>query len=119
MNRIIKFRAWDDLQKEWEYSDAMPDMGFWKWVSYNSDTIFNQYTGLRDKNKNEIYEGDICKQVFNGADTATTIGEVKIESTRGVVVGNMPIWPHDVEIIGNIYENSELLPTNQSKGDEI
>ena len=41
------------------------------------------------------------------------VGEVSI-ATNGVLVGNKPIWLHDgAEIIGNIYENPELLSPNQ------
>ena len=66
-----------------------------------------QFTGLHDKNGKEIFEGDICRQCFGGKET---VGSVQIESTRGAVLGgHTPIWPHDVEVIGNIYENPELL----------
>lgn len=113
--REIKFRAWDDKHKEWEYSQPMPDMGFWKWVSYNSDTIFNQWTGLKDCQGKEIYEGDITR------DKNGSIGEVKYNSERAYFEevypsGNRNFLPEEsvmealeLQVIGNIWENKELL----------
>lgn len=48
-----------------------------------------------------------------------TVGDVRIELTRGTVLGgHTPIWPHSVEIIGNIYENPELLEPPLGNGAE-
>jgi len=69
-----------------------------------------QFTGLLDKNGKEIYEGDIATHRkagdFDKKELVT--GEIVIEPTRGVVIGG---WPasFDIEVIGNIYENPELL----------
>ncbi len=76
----------------------------------------NQYTGLKDKNSKEIYEGDILK------DYAGTIKEVFYKNT-GFLTRFHPklfkmTWMRDRlhgepidEVIGNMYENSELLET--------
>lgn len=61
MNRIIKFRCWSD--GEMTTSENMPDMGFWKFVAYDSRSIVMQFTGLVDKNGKEIYEGDIVAEI--------------------------------------------------------
>ena len=68
-----------------------------------------QYTDLKDKHGKEIYEGDICKQAFSEEQTT---GVVEVSHTQGVMVGLKPVWPHDVEVIGNIYENPELRKEN-------
>ena len=112
--RESKFRTWDGLR--------MTKSG----IMFNSTTghllaIANQplmqYTGLLDKNGKEIYEGDIVS--FNTSyeldnDDCSGITEVKwIEKEAGFfpfTLNNR--WRCDVEnveVIGNIYENPELL----------
>lgn len=74
-----------------------------------------QYTGIKDKNLNGIFESDICKRkVLAFGEIRTFIGQVKmfegrlwIDNERAAV----PLWDetHELEIIGNIYKNPELL----------
>ena len=83
---------------------------------------FLEYTGLKDKNGKEIYEGDVVKAIFynhnypnteiiqvvsfeNGTYTLKS-EDVEFEIDRR----NVPIFYADIiEVIGNIYENLELL----------
>jgi uncharacterized phage protein (TIGR01671 family) len=84
-----------------------------------------QFTGLKDKNGKEIYEGDIAfvKDYFSdfGENWTDLEGEIKFISGAFWICGKeneeIPLFVFDkdldptdhIEIIGNIYENSELI----------
>ena len=71
---------------------------------YDECSIIMQYTGLKDKNGKEIYEGDIYKS------TSSLFGEHigVIKDIRRVNL-DADYHPDDFEVIGNIYENPELI----------
>lgn len=115
MNREIKFRAWyvDEFhygieKHHIEYDSTSNPCGevwdFSDWLTY---TKVQQYTGLKDKNGKEIYEGDIIifdKQDGVWSDQVNRIIEVKYP----FICGNA----HLAKIIGNIFETPELLEKN-------
>jgi uncharacterized phage protein (TIGR01671 family) len=121
--RDIKFRAWDgefmryssDYEEghlETETEKVAKSYSLADFFEYNPNCEFMQFTGLKDKNGKEIYEGDVIN------DSADTL-EVIYNSSKGISVGwyvknNTTYLPLCVEqgdymeIIGNIYENPEL-----------
>ena len=122
--REIKFRAWDRILKKMTYEVSMKlreceyinilDM----FTILNQRYDFMQYTGLKDANGKDIYEGDIVEAWSEGE---KAIGKVKqrIDGLwlmypawqSGKIWGLMPNKERKttVKIIGNIYENKELL----------
>lgn len=104
--REIKFRFWVKSEKRMEPACSM----WWNYIEYlnEDDCIVMQFTGLKDKNGNEIYEGDI---LANGKGHKPCL--VSFERDQ-FVVGEYgcSLWIYagnNKEVIGNVWENPELL----------
>ena len=128
--REIKFRAWDKEHKRWtNYSiaDDLPRFydkhtGCWKTDKEGERFILCQYTGLKDIRGIEIYEGDI----FIARSSHNHKYKVIYDGTRFIGVNHDGGWICYVdscykdrsirlEIIGNIYENPELLKESKNE----
>lgn len=145
--RAIKFRAWDILNDEMLYLDSLPDdvdvdmrkgkitllgeppdSDFAPASWFEIDCKLMQYTGLKDKNGKEIYEGDIVNhwtdKKSDGGGYICGSGGFHPENSRVVtfeggqfLIDADPIkealyWLNRLYkggVIGNIYENPELL----------
>jgi len=143
-NREIKFRTWDKQLKqfaEWTNRDPFFDTShgqifFWERVqredgSYDGDIILQdyddrfilqQYTGLKDKNGKEIYEGDICNAGMVTGPIDFIIGGFSLASNpliefllKDACVFSPdydPSWI-DVEVVGNVCENPDYFKNNE------
>lgn len=101
----IKFRAWDTLGKDMMYDVAvMP-------TDVRSKTLSHmQFTGLRDKNGKEIYEGDFVTNGGIKAEVKYAVGctGFVLRADKGYMLGPLTNW-ENIEVVGNIHENPELL----------
>jgi uncharacterized phage protein (TIGR01671 family) len=138
--REIRFRSWDKIRKEMLYSDTQKDfdkmlihwdfINGWsatrakdRFVLSNANAVLMQYTGLKDKNGKEIYEGDIVKAfydkkypfhykiVFNQKIACYWAEPIQLNHA---VTTTKPLYDiieifENCEVIGNLYENPELL----------
>lgn len=84
------------------------DLGFEKWHAVDKDTIC-QYTGLSDKNGNKIWENDIMKYEWDGK---TRIEVIKYQAPIFTYDKSFRWSLHKDEVIGNVFDNPELLERN-------
>ena len=120
--RKIKFRVWDKYNKEmlgvenldFEYGEMSIRTDMYNDYYSPKDMILMQYTGLKDKNGKEIYEGDIVNCLAEDDGEIIGKGIVKyIEDMTGFFLvsfdGNCISSILEPVVIGNIYENKDLL----------
>jgi hypothetical protein len=130
MTREIKFRAWDEINERWlEISSLQISLGkvnaVWELAEENElyglhQVRLSQYTGLKDKNGEEIYEGDIINSggrteevrwsedgngLSRDEELAPPVGFWLFQGSWGHPLSRR----HELTVIGNIYENPELL----------
>ena len=136
--REIKFRAWDRANEKMFYNPSIT-FGESGWgvnlPLVKADTQLMQFTGLHDKNKKDIYEGDILRVKAAIAVSANIMETEELEQEiicsvyyNNDVAGfdlktierdtNLGGWSFygvedssTMEIIGNLYENPELIKT--------
>jgi len=129
MNRELKFRAWDGSR--FVHFDGIT-IGIGKnryrnkkdnspYVMFENDTFGNhvnlrkhevsQYTGLKDKNGKEIYEGDVCVTKYPDNIHDLYHGVVTYNNSKAFFeFSGIPLYiAENIEVIGNIYENRDLL----------
>jgi hypothetical protein len=108
MNRIIKFRAWDeDLKQMMPAVDLSAPKSQHKWLGVK-DIIIMQYTGLNDKNGKEIYEGDVVR-CYHDEDMKSVFVIKDFIYDVWTMSQEIEHVQMEWEILGNIYENPELL----------
>jgi len=110
--RELKFRRWDTEYNRFFYIDFsyVKKVDFYDFFEYVDGPI-EQYTGLKDKNGKEIYEGDII------IDEERYISTISWSDFKFMWVdsefGSLEDVPDDIEVLGNVHENPELLSASQ------
>ena len=128
--REHKYRAWDKEEKRFWTQKEMTEIGgyYYNWGlgNYDGRFILMEYTGLKDKKRTkeypdgqEIYEGDIVYATTRGEQFETEIAIIRwsdylkclIAYSKDTDIDDcLPIGRfYEFEVIGNIYENSDLL----------
>lgn len=132
--REIKFRAWDKTRRRFRFGDldnlklGLSGGMFWEFGNQpleivqkkeQANYVLMQFTGLKDKNGKEIYEGDIIQKV----NEPKTKREIFFESggfcTRDVCIHVICMGEQTLSedvVIGNLYENPELLDPKEGGG---
>lgn len=125
--REIKFRVWDDENEEMVYEVGVTPEGIPYTIPGHNESFdaFDyyphchkmQYTGLKDKDGQEIYEGDVVKGYNRIFENASYRYEVRFLNGC-YMFGNWNAHEYfnkhqKIEVIGNIYETSELLEVAQ------
>lgn len=130
MKRKIKFRMWNYINSNPEKSNMLYDT--WQvmeclrqQIQFDEGHIlgydylstgrrFMQFTNLYDRKGNEIYEGDILQDCFNETyvvkwNNGTWADSTHVEDNAGTVQDLFNYRARLKKVIGNIYENPELL----------
>ena len=125
-NKIVGYEKWySGHQIEGDPCSAQPcwlyskDGEYWN-PTYIYHKAKDQFTGLKDKNSKEIYEGDIIKFPYTYLDNTSTSGTSTRFDRAIVKFNNLSFEPLEVlrylvEVIGNIYENPELLERSKNE----
>jgi uncharacterized phage protein (TIGR01671 family) len=129
-NRVFKFRLWNIEDKFWDNPallEVWDNSGVLKHLYDHNDekSVVQQFTGLLDKNGKEIYEGDILSEHWkhDGSNHTSIVRFGIFQNDANQIYGNgyyldypresymsgRPLISSGYKIIGNIFENSELL----------
>jgi uncharacterized phage protein (TIGR01671 family) len=129
MNRVIKFRGWHkptgrmiDLKKITPLALTADFPGDGLFIPFSEDVILMQFTGLKDVDGTDIYEGDVLKLIRNDKELphfykvhydapSFRINSIVPEGEEdlGLPLADSNIFYKSIKVIGNIYEQPHLI----------
>ena len=126
--RDIKFRVWSVGREKW-LNECMFDMqvqGAYDFSSdssmrynYKTDVVIEQFTGFQDSKGNDIYEGDLVKKDDDKFLLAGVVSFIHgcwmVASEDKERYFNLHWYLSQVEVIGNIHQNPELLKADNNE----
>lgn len=128
--REIKFRAWNkNLKKMYKIGQITLEKGTWNYepdnreyigmsIPYQPSFVLMQYTGLKDKNGKEIYEGDIVYikgetellDIKGKVEYSDIFAQYIITNTKNIAYETEALGDYEnIEVIGNEFDNPELF----------
>lgn len=119
--RNIEFRGFNYCTKTWSYAalkHIIEDQKYnpIEYFKVDPDTI-TQNTGMKDRNGKDIFEGDIVKVYPPYESISDVVGVIEYDNSNAMFRVELKNWsymvsassPYQFEVIGNIFENPELL----------
>lgn len=113
MNREIKFRAWRGMDMIYQEDESSASAAHFFNCVHGQHHVM-QFTGIKDKSGNDIFEGDILREYKGSIGSVIFInGSFKCKMTHAESPWQIYYTKRKItfEIIGNIFENPELIKT--------